>query len=136
MERYCSERLFERNRRNKPETTPQSFMNSFAWKLNFPSMHGPTVYYHLQLAFDAIYGQILYTHGQHKPFRSLPVFKRECIFCFLSQLFFSLAYLSTAVLYPCFKCRYLVHVNDLSHILKRGVRYLLYIVAIHIRIDL
>lgn len=39
-------------------------------------------------------------------------------------------------LYPCSKCRYLVHVNDLSHILKRGVRYLLYIVALHIRIDL
>jgi hypothetical protein len=122
--------FLKRNRRNKPETTPPSFMNAFTWEIVFR-----------QCTFDHLLSFTTsvrcnswpnpYTHGLYKPFRSLPVFKRECISCFCLNWFISLVYLSTAVLYPCSKCRYLVHVEDLSHILKE-----VYIVAIHTRIGL
>ena len=96
----------------------------------FPSMHiRPLIIFTTSVQCNSWPNP--YTHGLYKPFRSLPVFKRECISCFCLNWFISLVYLSTAVLYPCSKCRYLVHVEDLSHILKE-----VYIVAIHTRIGL
>jgi hypothetical protein len=81
MERYCSEAFWKKSAKQARDHSPIIY-ELFCLENSFPSMHVPTTYYHLQLAFDAIHGQILTRTGYTNRFVRFQYFKRECISCF------------------------------------------------------